>query len=65
MRYGTNTPFYLWEASNRREAECVLMAAEQFLSGGGRDNGAASPGLDGLTRGASDRGGGGRWQGGR
>lgn len=30
-RYGNYTPYYLWEASNRREAEVVLRAAEQFF----------------------------------
>lgn len=31
-RYGSHIPFYLWEASNRREVEVVLEAAEQFFA---------------------------------
>ena len=32
LRYGTHTPYYLWAASNRREVEGVLKAAEEFMT---------------------------------
>jgi hypothetical protein len=56
-RYGTHVPFYLWAASNRREAETVLLAADRYLAAlppaEGRRRRRAAGGMGGDAAGGS------------
>ena len=49
LRYGSTVPFYLWEASNRREVVCVLTAAEEFLARIGDGEGCSTPAKSKIT----------------